>query len=362
MRITANQITIGRILLLPVPTAMLLFGPVELHFVALLLFIAIGLGDIFDGMLARKQGPTQFGAMLDPLADKIFIACIIVPFGVQGRAPVWLPAALLAREFIITGLRTQMTLRDAAIKTSVLAKLKTSIQMAGFGLVFLNEALPIELRIWVLGAVAAVATVVMLAVAVAKRRLSPFVWIPCGMLVLAFGVYLVFPWKDTSLTILLVILIFTWGSGIDYLSGAARIIRRTGLQTVDLARLAWTLSTVVVCTLIVVRPAFAFLVVIVLTAEFLIGGVDNLRALAGKPSSNRGYFARAAVLILLALGVHVAVRLQLAPWVSWSLAIGLTAVATIAALAESLAVRPLLAGKATSLAYSAEPPPRSASE
>ncbi|MFH1810439.1 MAG: CDP-alcohol phosphatidyltransferase family protein, partial [Pseudomonadota bacterium] len=61
MRITANQVTIGRIVLLPIPTGMLLFGPVELHFIALFMFIAIGLADIWDGMLARRQGPTQFG-------------------------------------------------------------------------------------------------------------------------------------------------------------------------------------------------------------------------------------------------------------------------------------------------------------
>ena len=139
MRITANQVTIGRMLALPVPCALLLWAPLHWQYVALALFTIIGLLDIVDGVMARRQGPTQFGAMLDPLADKVFVACAVVPFAAQGRAPIWIPAVLLAREFLVTGLRTATALRQANIKTSVLAKLKTSIQMAGFGLVFLNK-------------------------------------------------------------------------------------------------------------------------------------------------------------------------------------------------------------------------------
>ncbi|MFH1809684.1 MAG: CDP-alcohol phosphatidyltransferase family protein, partial [Pseudomonadota bacterium] len=349
--------------LLPIPTGMLLFGPVELHFIALFMFIAIGLADIWDGMLARRQGPTQFGAMLDPLADKIFILAIIVPFAEQGRAPVWFPAALLAREFLVTGLRTQMTLRDHAIKTSVLAKLKTSIQMAGFGMVFLNEAVPREIRTWVVGGIAAGAVLVLVLVAIRKRlRVSPFVWIPCCMLVLGFFIYVAFPKKDTSLAMLYIILAFTWGSGLDYVLGSLGVIRRTGLQRVDVARVVWTLGTVAVTSLLVVRPAFAFLVVILLTAEFLIGGIDNLRALSGTPSSNTAFVVRAVLSIAGAAAIHAAVVAEASHALTWAMISALTVIVVGNAIYEAITVRPLMSGKATTLAYTTEPPPRTASE
>lgn len=363
MKITANHITLGRIFLLPVPAAMLLFGSLAWQYVALVLFIIIAIGDIFDGMLARRQGPTQFGAMLDPLADKLFIACVIVPFAAQGRAPFWFPAALLAREFVVTGLRTQTALRRQNIKTSVLGKLKTSIQMAGFGLVFLNETLPPDLAPWGLGAIGVTSALVFAIMAVRRRGLpSVFVWVPCTLLSMAFVWHLLFPRVDATLTYLYVILVFTWGSGLDYLVGSARIILKDGVKSVDVARSLWTAAAVVVATVVAVRPAFAFLVVIALGAEFAVGGVDNLRALAGQTASALMYAVRAVVSTGLALGVHACVVLQADPRISWGLAIGFTAFAGLNALWDIRGAWPLISSKEAKAAYSSGPPPRTASE
>lgn len=359
MKITANHITIGRIVLLPVPCAFLLFGSLVYHYMAFVLFTIIAVGDLFDGMLARRQGPTQFGAMLDPLADKLFMACIIVPFGANGMAPYWLPAALLAREFVVTGLRTQTALRQESIKTSVLAKIKTSIQMAGFGFVFINEGVPLEYRPWVFIVTTSGALIAFVIIAGVKRKFpSIFVWVPCTLIWVAHICNLVFPQHDATLVYLLVILVFTWGSGIDYLIGAARILMRKGLMLVDFARLWWTVGAVVICTVVAVRPAFAFLVVIVLGAEFVFGGVDNLRALSGKESSNIGFIIRSSINIGLSIAVHIAAASTVHHYVPWILCISMAVITVLWATWDSYSARALFAGKDANAAYGSAPPPR----
>jgi len=363
MKITANHITLSRIIFLPVPVALLLFASFSWQILALVLFIIIAVGDIFDGMLARRQGPTQFGAMLDPLADKLFIACVVVPFAAQGMAPFWYPAALLAREFVVTGLRSQTALRQQSIKTSVLAKLKTSVQMAGFGLVWFNESLPPEQASWALGAIGLGGAVVFVVMALRRRGMpSVFIWVPCLLLVTAFVWHLLFPKVDTTLTYLYVILVFTWGSGLDYLIGSARIILKDGIKGIDLARALWTVAAVVVASVVAVRPAFAFLVVIALGAEFAIGGIDNLRALANSVAGTATYIIRALVSVALALGVHASVASGGHHYVTWSLAIGFTAFSVGNALWDVYRAWPLLSSKEATAAYSAAPPPRTASE
>lgn len=367
MKITANQVTLARIVLLPLPTAMLLFGSLQWHFIALVLFVIIGLGDLVDGILARKQGPTQFGAMLDPLADKMFIACIIVPFGVQGRAPLWLPAALLAREFLVTVLRSQMTLRQAAIKTSVLAKLKTSVQMGGFGLVFLNVSLSPEHGLWVFGALSIGAAIYALLQLIRGHLIrghftSPFVWIPVVLMWLTMGLYLSQPRDDVTVSLLYIILVVTWGSGIDYVLGSLKAIRASGLIAGDLSRLWWVLAMVAITSLTAVRPGFAFLVVLILTAEFAWGGLDNLRALANSMGSHQWLGLRATVYFVLAALTHVGVALAWPPFVNWGLILFIMVISVVTLIIDSMHIRPILAGQATHLAYSTDPPPRSASE
>ena len=362
MKITANQVTLARIILLPLPTGMLLFGSLHWQFVALVLFFIIGIGDLVDGILARKQGPTQFGAMLDPLADKMFIACIIVPFGVQGRAPLWLPAALLAREFLVTVLRSQMTLRQASIKTSVLAKLKTSVQMAGFGLVFLNVSLSPEHNLWSFIALALAALIFAVVQAFRGQIKSPFVWIPCLLIWISLALVLSQPQADVTVSILYVMLAITWGSGIDYLLGSIKAIRSSGLISGDLPRLWWVLAMIAITSLTAVRPGFAFLVVLILTAEFAWGGLDNLRALANSMGSQRWLALRSTLYFVLAALAHASVALSWPVVVNWGLILIIMLISVVTLIFASIRIKPILSGQATHLAYSTEPPPRSASE
>src|SRR5262249_15144246 len=113
---------------------------------ALIAGIVIGCTDWVDGMLARKYGPTVLGGLLDPIADKVFIAFAYTPFAdprlhvghdASSLVPWWACALMFTREFFITALRSAYEQRDLRFKTSYLAKAKTWTQMQGIGVMLL---------------------------------------------------------------------------------------------------------------------------------------------------------------------------------------------------------------------------------
>src|SRR5581483_5239584 len=105
MRITANQVTSLRLALTPIP-CWLLYQGVHGQFAALVFATLLGCTDFVDGYLARKHGPTVLGGLMDPIADKVFIAITFLPAVDLGWCPPWLVAALFAREFVVTAARS----------------------------------------------------------------------------------------------------------------------------------------------------------------------------------------------------------------------------------------------------------------
>src|SRR5690242_3554619 len=106
---------------------------------ALIAGVVVGCTDWVDGMLARRQGPTVLGGLLDPIADKVFIAFAYTPFADHpaGLVAWWACALMFVREFFITALRSAYEQRDLTLKTSYLAKAKTWTQMQGIGVMLL---------------------------------------------------------------------------------------------------------------------------------------------------------------------------------------------------------------------------------
>jgi CDP-diacylglycerol--glycerol-3-phosphate 3-phosphatidyltransferase len=145
LKTLANKITIARIVLLPA-LGYLLYqeGGIGLMFAIQGTILVLGLTDWLDGYIARREGATVLGSLLDPIADKIFIAVIYLPLTEQGLIPLWMTAAIFARDFLVTSLRTSLMLRDAPMRTSTLAKFKTAIQMFGVGYVLLYHFAPFE--------------------------------------------------------------------------------------------------------------------------------------------------------------------------------------------------------------------------
>lgn len=100
----ANQLTITRVLLVPVFVILLLY---EYRGWALVAFFAAGLTDLFDGLIARRTGQkTTLGAWLDPMADKLLLVTMFVmltlpDIGSANRLPLWFTVLVISRDIVI---------------------------------------------------------------------------------------------------------------------------------------------------------------------------------------------------------------------------------------------------------------------
>ena len=98
--------------------------------VALLIFILAALTDALDGYLARKiYGCTDFGKLMDPLADKVLTAAAFIGFVELGVMPAWMVTLILAREFMVTGLRLLAADKGIVLAAGPWGKHKTIWQM-----------------------------------------------------------------------------------------------------------------------------------------------------------------------------------------------------------------------------------------
>ena len=106
-----------------------------IRFIAVALALLAGLTDLLDGYLARKyHWVSDFGALMDPLADKIFVTGTML-IGVEYRLiPAWIAIAVLFREFMVTGLRTLAAKNQVIISADRWGKLKTALQMTMLGI------------------------------------------------------------------------------------------------------------------------------------------------------------------------------------------------------------------------------------
>jgi cardiolipin synthase (CMP-forming) len=128
MRITANQVTLVRLLAMPFMAA-LVYGDERTRIVGVILGTLVGLTDFVDGRMARKYGVTVLGSLLDPVADKVFIVLCYAPLADRGGIPWWVAAAIVSRELMVTVLRSSLELKGRRLPSTVIAKLKTWVQM-----------------------------------------------------------------------------------------------------------------------------------------------------------------------------------------------------------------------------------------
>jgi CDP-diacylglycerol--glycerol-3-phosphate 3-phosphatidyltransferase len=97
---------------------------------ALLLFLVAGITDFVDGEIARRYGIiTNFGELMDPLVDKIMMAAAFISLVPLKAVPAWAATTVVARDFLITGLRLMATARGQVLPAERLGKQKTSWQI-----------------------------------------------------------------------------------------------------------------------------------------------------------------------------------------------------------------------------------------
>jgi CDP-diacylglycerol---glycerol-3-phosphate 3-phosphatidyltransferase len=127
-----NLMTLGRIACIPVFLALLSYENRRNSFLAAMVFAAAAISDWLDGWLARVSNKvTTLGKFLDPLADKIIVLSALVMLVRLGRVPVWVVVIILARELLISGLRTIAMSEGLVIAASRGGKWKTSLQLSG---------------------------------------------------------------------------------------------------------------------------------------------------------------------------------------------------------------------------------------
>ncbi|MBM6691054.1 CDP-diacylglycerol--glycerol-3-phosphate 3-phosphatidyltransferase [Fusobacterium mortiferum] len=94
------------------------------------IFVVASLTDFFDGYLARKHNLiTDFGKIMDPLADKVLVISALVIFVDLGYIPSWMSIVVIAREFLISGIRMLAAAKGEVIPAGNLGKYKTTSQM-----------------------------------------------------------------------------------------------------------------------------------------------------------------------------------------------------------------------------------------
>jgi len=127
-----NMMTLGRMTLVPLFLYLLYYENRHNSFLAAAIYSLAALTDWVDGWLARVSGKvTTLGKFLDPLADKIIVLSALVMLVRLGRAPVWVVVIIVAREFLISGLRTIAVSEGLVISASQGGKWKTSLQLTG---------------------------------------------------------------------------------------------------------------------------------------------------------------------------------------------------------------------------------------
>jgi len=125
-----NLLTLGRIVAIPAVVVLLLFDTRSTSFWAAAIFGVAAITDWLDGWLARRwQVVTVLGKFLDPLADKLIVMAALIMLIPLGRVPAWAVFLVLARELVVTGLRSIASSEGVIIDASALGKYKTIFQM-----------------------------------------------------------------------------------------------------------------------------------------------------------------------------------------------------------------------------------------
>lgn len=127
---TANKITLLRVVLVPLFMALFLSKSTLCLILALLVFIIASITDAVDGYIARNYNQvTNFGKFVDPLADKMLTTAAFVILVSYERMSVWALMIVLAREFMVSGIRSMAAADGKVIAASMWGKLKTVSQM-----------------------------------------------------------------------------------------------------------------------------------------------------------------------------------------------------------------------------------------
>ena len=142
-----NKITLLRVILIPVMLIIPLFGIRATilginvgNLIILAIFLIASFTDFLDGYIARKNDlVTDFGKFLDPIADKLLVITALIMLVEMRIIPGWIPIIIIAREFIVSGIRMIAAGKGTVIAASWYGKVKTVSQMVAISLAFISN-------------------------------------------------------------------------------------------------------------------------------------------------------------------------------------------------------------------------------
>ena len=140
----SNILTLSRILVIPIIVALIYLKSPFYGWLAFILFCLAGITDYFDGYFARiRNEVSNLGTLLDPIADKLLVAAVILILTSKKVIVDWetIPALIiLLREIVVSGLREYLATIKVSVPVSKIAKLKTSLQLIALGILILSES------------------------------------------------------------------------------------------------------------------------------------------------------------------------------------------------------------------------------
>ena len=125
-----NKLTLLRVAMIPIFVVLVKLPAPWAQYAAVAVYVLACITDTLDGYIARSQNlVTNFGKFMDPIADKLLVMSALVVLTAQGRMPDWVCILMLAREFMVSGLRLVAVENGKVIAAGTLGKIKTVFQM-----------------------------------------------------------------------------------------------------------------------------------------------------------------------------------------------------------------------------------------
>ena len=147
---TPNKLTTLRLIMIPV--FMVAYMYLKINILSALIFALAFLTDMFDGYLARKNNQvSDFGKIMDPLADKVLVSAAMILLTQSGVISAWVTVLVLAREFIVSGVRMAAAAEGNVVAASIWGKAKTMWQFIALTLALIinTQNLFVDILMWV---------------------------------------------------------------------------------------------------------------------------------------------------------------------------------------------------------------------
>lgn len=139
-----NVLTYGRIVAVPVVAALLMYGGDRARWTALAIYVFAAITDFLDGYLARLwQQQSSLGRMLDPIADKVLVAVVLLVLSADDilrGGHLWAAIIIMSREVLVSGLREYLGELQVSVPVTKIAKYKTATQMLAIGFLIAGPA------------------------------------------------------------------------------------------------------------------------------------------------------------------------------------------------------------------------------